>query len=438
MCRYARNRRVWERRTSLGGGLGSWLAARARSPGNADFDWGVGCRACAWARATRKKAARVDPGSSSKEVFGTFGVRNLENLRLSNFRRHALSGAHKEAAKMYQLHCATAESTVGVGPCLDAPPLEEFRAVWLDVRKGTQRTERKGRTLERCLYEALRDTEVAFLGRAACVSLMLDERQGRLLIKHAASDRSLEVRWGVLAMMRDAGATAQDAAAAVHEAVRRICARRAVHPALRASRAAPRAHANAQEHIRSRIEMFTADGASNEQLAGRLLHPAALRRGAVEKLPALRLVLRDRAHATRRVAERTFAADALLDNIMQVMVTGPNSVARLLKNSRAFQVAFEAEVRRQVRPGSAAELRSSVRNMSFAKQRFDSNAKPLGRAALNLDALISTMALILRQRNRNSKEGQGAANFLKALSPRNVLLMGMMADDADECLLLTW
>ena len=83
----------------------------------------------------------------------------------------------------------------------------------------------------------------------------------------------------------------------------------------------------------------------------------------------------------------------------------------MLKNSRAFQAAFEAEVRRQVRRGSAAELRSSVRNMSFAKQRFDSNAKPLSRAALNLDALISTMALILRQRNRNSKEGQGAANF---------------------------
>ena len=130
-----------------------------------------------------------------------------------------------------------------------------------------------------------------------------------------------------------------------------------------------------QEHFRDRIDMFTADGAANEQLAARLLHPGSSRSNC-QKLPNLSMILRDKAHATRRLTERTFQADPNLDRIMQAVVTGETSVARLLKNSRLFQCIFEQEVCKQVRSGSAAGVQGSVRDMSFAKQRFDSTAKP--------------------------------------------------------------
>jgi hypothetical protein len=123
---------------------------------------------------------------------------------------------------------------------------------------------------------------------------------------------------------------------------------------------------------------------------------------------------------------------------MQAVVTGETSVARLLKNSRPFQCIFEQEVGKQVRSGSADGMKGSVRDMSFAKQRFDSTAKPLGRCLLNLDAAISTMDIICRQRPATSKEHQGGRDFLTLISePRSLLLMGMLADASDECLVLT-
>ena len=74
---------------------------------------------------------------------------------------------------------------------------------------------------------------------------------------------------------------------------------------------------------------------------------------------------------------------------MQAVVLGQGSASRLLKNSRRLQCIFEGEVKKQdCRPDI---MQSSVRNMPFAKQRFDSTAKPLGRCLLNLDAVISTM-----------------------------------------------
>ena len=54
--------------------------------------------------------------------------------------------------------------------------------------------------------------------------------------------------------------------------------------------------------------------------------------------------------------------------------------------------------------------------MPFAKQRFDSIAKPLGRCLLNLDAVISTMNIVCAEYLATSKEHRGVADFLHALS----------------------
>ena len=176
---------------------------------------------------------------------------------------------------------------------------------------------------------------------------MLDERNGRLLIKHSASNAHLDVRVGCLALLRDAGVTSRGVAEAVHAAVIRFCTRRALPPGLHAGKVRTHPNQHVQDHIRKHIEMFTADGASNEQLAGKMLHPTSLRGELDLKLPALRLVLRDKAHATRRIAERTFAADSRLENIMQTMVLGQSSASRLLQNSRRLHCIFEAEVEKQ-------------------------------------------------------------------------------------------
>jgi hypothetical protein len=75
--------------------------------------------------------------------------------------------------------------------------------------------------------------------------------------------------------------------------------------------------------------------------------------------------------------------------------------------------------------------------MSFAKPRFDSTAKPLGRCLLNLDAVISTMDIVCGEYPATSKEHRGAAEFLHVLSQEaNLVLFGMLADASDELLAL--
>jgi hypothetical protein len=183
-----------------------------------------------------------------------------------------------------------------------------------------------------------------------------------------------------------------------------------LHPGINAGKARSEPNQAAQDHIRTHIEMFTADGASNEQLADKMLHPTSLRGDLAMKLPALRLVIRDKAHATRRITERTISADSRLGHIMNTIVVGQGSVSRILKNSRQLASIFEQEVSKQER---LAGVDSSMRNMSFAKQRFDSTAKPLGRCLLNRDATISTMDIICMQRQTSSMEYQGAVRSYK-------------------------
>ena len=57
---------------------------------------------------------------------------------------------------------------------------------------------------------------MTFLSKATCISIMLDERNGRLLIKYSAADCHLEVRVGCLAQIRDVGGTPCGIAEAIH------------------------------------------------------------------------------------------------------------------------------------------------------------------------------------------------------------------------------
>ena len=74
--------------------------------------------------------------------------------------------------------------------------------------------------------------------------------------------------------------------------------------------------------ILERVEMFSADGAPNEQLAGRLLHTSVDRSSSAKKLPNLKMVIRDKVHATRRLTQRTFKVDALLAGVHTTMLCG--------------------------------------------------------------------------------------------------------------------
>ena len=433
-CLYAKNCRNWRQMTTITALKSSWLSPRPVA--TVDADWGIGCLVCCWAQ--RRKPNSDGGQNCCNRAAYAFSTVSGPAMRITNFKRHARSADHQAAEAAYVLHVARRDvqsDTVFA----DAPSLAEFCKVMRDGPLAhKQFGGRKLTTMEWCLFEALRDEELAFLASAVCISLAVDERNGRLLIKYSASNTALDVRVGCLAQVLDPGGSAHEVASAIHTGIDRLCSRRVAHKGMSKVKCSPLTHAAKATAIRARIEMYTADGAANEQLAARILHPASVRNAAgVPKLPSLKMVIRDKAHATRRLTERSFRVDQDLNFIWETLINGHNSIARLLENSRSFKSLFADEVAKQRRCGSAATVQSSITELGFSKDRFDSKQKPLSRCVLNLDALISTALLIYRTRDAGSKEGQGVRSFMNLLNEKNVLLLGMMADASDECLMLT-
>ena len=59
------------------------------------------------------------------------------------------------------------------------------------------------------------------------------------------------------------------------------------------------------EHLRSICEVYGADAAADEPLESQMLRPNSGRTGGETQLPNVRLVIRDAAHANKRLWSRT-------------------------------------------------------------------------------------------------------------------------------------
>ena len=387
---------------------------------------GIGCKACAW----------LATQDSCRSRYARFSV---QAVKFANFLRHARSRQRLEALSAYNKHLVDQQNDTVPG----VPSDDDFLTVWKalgssstgSMAKVAKQSARKTTTLEWCLWEALRDSERVALAQASTIALAVDERKGRLLLSFTAcAPKGIDVTTGFLAQLQHQGANSVEVAACVRKAVRRLCTRRRPHPGINRLRTKPALVLQAERRILKRIEFFTADGAANEQLALRLLHPTSERTSKVDKLPGLKLILRDKAHASRRLTQRTFQADPLLKQLMEALLFSKNSIAKLLRFSGAFADIFAGEVQRQSRDGSSV---GDVRNLSFAKQRFDSTAKPLGRCVWHLDALISTCHIVRDTQGMRTDAGRACNHFLNLLDAQAVVLLGMLADASDECLVLT-
>ena len=297
---------------------------------------------------------------------------------------------------------------------------------------------RKATSLEWCLAEAIRDGHRAHLRDATVIAIMLDERNNRLLLQYQACTANLDVRSGVLGLLRGVGKTAPQIAAAVHQAVRNVCTERAVHLGCNTLRSGKDARGTVDEplvnHILTHVAFYVSDGDSASHLAGHMLHHNSERAALAGKLPNLRVIIRDRAHSSRHLNEHSFAADPVLHSLLQTAVLNPHSVVRQIKDSQPLRQIFVAEARSQP---YRDDLITAVTDMSFAAQRFDSLQKPLGKIVLNLEALLSYCHVVTRERGATSVEGQRCLEFLQCITEQNVVLLGMMADASDECMLLT-
>jgi hypothetical protein len=213
-------------------------------------------------------------------------------------------------------------------------------------------------------------------------------------------------------------------------------------------------------HIFDKVEVWCADAASNEFAAGRLARKGAFRN--------IMHVSKDNTHAsvrsdgvkTRfekennmcpktkmlclhakgcdstvvffvknrcRVIKRPWAADDVLNQIMERVISSSSSIVQRIEHSDTFSNVFAKFCSKQ----ESSVDGSRIRNLRSQKNRFASYSKPLGRTTLFMDSVIRTAQWISVQR-RGEDVAHDALAFLDFLNEEVCLLLSMMAEASDE------
>ena len=147
--------------------------------------------------------------------------------------------------------------------------------------------------------------------------------------------------------------------------------------------------------------------------------------------PNLKMVGHDKAHSFRRVLKRPYAADAVLERLMENHCLGKDSMVQVISNSADFRCWFEHCVKAQSASKGTEGFGDRVRNLKAAKHRFESVSTPLGRMLLYLPAFLMTC-----QKRKKDKAGQLARQYLEDLTQEQLVQLALLADAGDEGLLL--
>ena len=151
--------------------------------------------------------------------------------------------------------------------------------------------------------------------------------------------------------------------------------------------------------------------------------------------PNLKMVGHDKAHSFRRVLKRPYAADTVLEGLMENHCLGKDSMIQVISNSADFRCWFEGCVKTQSASQGTEGFGDKVKNLRAAKHRFESVSTPLGRMLLYLPAFLMTRQKVAEKRKKD-KAGQLARQYLEDLTQEQLAQLAMLADAGDEGLLL--
>lgn len=387
------------------------------------------------------------------------------SLKLCNIQQHTVSAQHVNAEHM--LGDPTTPSVY------KAPSRSEFAKVWRRVRTGPTGGEfgnqQKARNMEFCLAEAVRERHRRFLASACTVSMAMDARQGRLLLRFSGTEpQTLQVRKGTLGLERDYGSGAEACAHAVKVMVERFCSPGVCHPAKGAQavslvsataqasrrnaadvaanhRAAVVVHdhggcaalddsgrgARLLENIKETMHLAVADGAPDGQIAIDYLR----REGFWRNLIARHW---DQAHGARRITQRPWNADAETHEIQETLVTGSHSLTMLFENSPALRGYLKSNIDKYC---GGAEVATDGLSSGIRKHRYDSTQMPMIRTVLRTRANTATAVQIARA-FKGDHSALCCEYYLLYVSGtvgmRRLLLFSMMTDAGDEVVVVIY
>lgn len=366
----------------------------------------IGCKVCnesglqtAWGRCQRS-SARI----SKKDLV-----------------QHAKSKFHRAAIA----HLA---GNVSCDFQMRAPSATDFRKCIEERKKGlcwtgsSSTNRRRVARMVFCLGEAILDRDRNFIEGNSTVAWFQDGRRCALLVTYRGANSKLEVRSGVLGITLDASGSVH-----ILKAMRTITEQFAtprfgvqqLH-----SKFVPSLQTTIQDSLRKSVVLWCADAASDEQRAVRLSESIETQ----SLFPSLKIVLRDRTHASARLVEYPWSKIDGLREALQSAVLGRNSMVSMIQYSPQLQAEFN---KRCQRFGTEIEG-SRVKGLNYAKQRFSSMRTPLARFVVWFEAILSTTECVFNTRAKDDKIRAG--EFLATVDEQTVLLAAMAADAGDESL----
>ena len=393
--RWQKHKAVWEFRFP-------WLQARVC---NGEVQ-GLGCSVCGAHFATSKTAAGADNVWILCQVKGS-------SVQPCAFQKHQDSKAHQEA-------CGHVDLGITAPTCQQFS--EALEAVWRGDNETASMGRFKVRNLVWALAEAHRVDMRKALADASCVSIAQDVRKGVLCVSFSACNNGLQTTHGFFSHC-DLNKSALDSKAIFEGtlgAIMKFCTEGLGCPGAREYQ--PRMHHEIVEHLKSTVECFSADGAADEQRAGKLM------RGFFKNLW---IHQHDKAHACKRFLSRTWIADGYLKRIGELLCLSKDSIAQLVHWSPLFRQRFKTAVAEMTQNAN-----SRIRDLAAAKHRFTSQSLPLRRAVLYFLPLLRVAQSIYDERGSGSSEGSAAKAFLSALDSEAALQLSMMADAGDECIII--
>ena len=382
---------------------GVWLDCKEDTSGVK----GVGCIACNQAKL--------------HGAWAEMRVRSPLTLQLGHARRHADTPSHKLAVLEFLGKPASA--------AIAAPSAEQFKLVIEDRRKGVslQRGNPRVGQAQKCtemtllLADSVFDFDREFVKKSTVCHLQQDARKLRLLTFFTCADSTWDSRSGILWSKKDAGSTSSD-----------ICEATAYSLGKFWTPLRGQFDGDGAQHHCDIVEHFGADGAGNQQTAGRLMKGKGLD-GLHRIFSNCQQLEIDVTHGSTRLLKRPWHANEHMKQVFQTFIWSKTNLVNIIQHSPELTKRFH-QLKRQLLQNPIDSER--IKNLQMSKIRFNSCTLPVQRWVLFLRAVVM-MAVWLTRMRKGKSECRAAIAFLVYIDEEKCVLQAMMGDAAQEVNSLT-
>ena len=370
-----------------------------------------------------------------KDVIARFGMSKDTQVRPYRLTAHAAGELHiKAVLRLFDPSRAKSLKEKAL------PQHDEMRTFIGWLRKGHSIREgvpavgcfRKCKKMCFCMAEGLKRLYRGWLADSCTMNLLRDERHSRLLLRFRCGNLEAQRYIGILGQPRITKGTATNISLVTIQALKHFCTKNFGAPLL--ENASGSFDEALFEHIRMTLHAITVDAAGNELASAENMSSSesvvAKQHGVEAFAPKLTLVIRDKAHASRRILVRPWHCDVYLNAFASALITEPSSLAQLTQHSDDLRSIYSDSVRES----GCNYVSTCFGNLRAAKHRFESMCTPLSRIVLDWGASISFLLRVSLE--RSDRAGTSASATLGALDEELMLQAALLADAADECMCL--